>query len=158
MTRRCLLSVLCVCLKAVSGVSSVDAFPLSRRAIMSATVRKAFLSHTEMKAQFPEQHQQQPGPEAFPLKPLAGLLCSVLRGLYRSLLLSVGSKSLCAWDILVLEPLGGKEIREMSAVLLQGYSCVLNCCALPVAACMGLQMRSSACEEKKISLYSAQQV
>ena len=71
MTGRCLLYILCVCLKAVNGISSVNAFPLSRRAIMSATVRKGFYRMPELKAQFPEQHQQQPGPEAFPLEAIS---------------------------------------------------------------------------------------
>lgn len=39
---------------------------------MSATVRKGFYRMQELKAQFPEQHQQQPGPEAFLLEAISG--------------------------------------------------------------------------------------
>lgn len=71
MTGPCLLYILCVCLKVVNGISSVNAFPLSRRAIMSATARKGFYRMQELKAQFPEQHEQQPGPEAFLLEAIS---------------------------------------------------------------------------------------
>lgn len=53
--RWCLLYILRVCLKVVNGLSLVNAFPLSRRAIMSAAVRKGFYRMPELKAQFPEQ-------------------------------------------------------------------------------------------------------
>lgn len=55
MTGWCLLYILRVCLKVVNGLSLVNAFPLSRRANMSATVRKGFYRMPELKTQFPEQ-------------------------------------------------------------------------------------------------------
>lgn len=48
-----LLYILRVCLKVVNGLSLVNAFPLSRRAIMSATVRKGFYRTPELKSTIP---------------------------------------------------------------------------------------------------------
>lgn len=38
---------------------------------MSATARKGFYRMQELKAQFPEQHEQQPRPEAFLLEAIS---------------------------------------------------------------------------------------
>lgn len=35
---------------------------------------------------------------------------------------------------------------------------MLNCCALTVAACVGLQMRTGAGEENKVTVFYAQQI
>lgn len=38
---------------------------------MSATVRKGVYRTLELNEEFPEQHEQQPGPEAFPLEAIS---------------------------------------------------------------------------------------
>lgn len=111
----------------------------------------------ELKAEHPEQHQQQPGPEAFPLEAISRATVQFPQRPVQIISYK------CRLQIpLCLGYFGTrtieKKITQTSTVLVRGYSCVLNCCALPIAACIGLPMRTSACEEKKVIVFSAQQV
>jgi len=90
---------------------------------MSATVGKGFYRMRSGEQTSLSSTSSSQGLKCFPLKPLAGLLCSFLRGLYRSLAVKVGSESPCAWDILVLEPSKKKNHADVCSASARLFTC-----------------------------------